>query len=201
VMMGSGVFVGAFSLESTLQRPDLDGITVGEALQKIGYAGPQPVGGRPIGAYFEAHIEQGPILEDTRKVIGVVTGALGLRWYDVVVTGQDAHAGPTPMRLRKDAMVAAAKVVTEINALAQRYQPDGRGTVGFMQVKPNSRNVIPGEVRFSVDLRHAKDEQLDRMEDEMRAMCEKIGRSHNVESSVERVANYPACNFDASCVS
>ena len=201
VMMGSGVFVGAFPLESTLQRPDLEGITVGEALKKIGYAGPQPVGGRSIGAYFEAHIEQGPILEDTKKVIGVVTGALGLRWYDVVVTGQDAHAGPTPMRLRKDAMVAAAKMVAEINALAQRYQPDGRGTVGFMQVKPNSRNVIPGEVRFSVDLRHAKDEQLDRMEDEMRAMCEKIGRSHNVESSVERVANYPACNFDASCVS
>ena len=149
VMMGSGVFVGAFPLESTLQRADLEGITVGQALKQIGYAGPEKIGGRPVGAYFEAHIEQGPILEDTRKVIGVVVGALGLRWYDVVVTGQDAHAGPTPMRLRKDALVAASKMVAEINALAYRYQPDGRGTVGFMQVKPNSRNVIPGEVRFS----------------------------------------------------
>jgi N-carbamoyl-L-amino-acid hydrolase len=200
VMMGSGVFVGAFPLDNTLQRADLEGITVGEALKKIGYAGPQPVGGRLVGAYFEAHIEQGPILEDTSKTIGVVTGALGLRWYDVVVTGQDAHAGPTPMRLRKDAMVAASKMVTEINALAYRYQPDGRGTVGFMQVKPNSRNVIPGEVRFSVDLRHARDDQLDKMEAEMRAMCSEMARSQNTAVTIDRVANYPACNFDPSCV-
>jgi beta-ureidopropionase / N-carbamoyl-L-amino-acid hydrolase len=201
VMMGSGVFVGAFPLEATLQRADLEGITVGEALKKIGYAGAQRIGGRPIGAYFEAHIEQGPILEDTNKVIGVVTGALGLRWYDVAVSGQDAHAGPTPMRLRKDAMVTASKMVTEVNGLAQRYQPDGRGTVGFMQVKPNSRNVIPGEVRFSVDLRHARDDQLDKMEGEMRAAFDQIAHAHNVSVTVERVANYPACNFDAGLVS
>jgi len=200
VMMGSGVFVGAFTLESTLQRADLDGIKVGDALASIGYAGKTEVGGRRIGAYFEAHIEQGPILEDTNKVVGVVTGALGLRWYDAVVTGQDAHAGPTPMRLRKDAMVAAAKMVAEVNALALRYQPDGRGTVGFMQVKPNSRNVIPGEVRFSVDLRHARDEDLDRMESDMRAKVAEIASSHNVSSAIERVANYPACRFDAGCV-
>jgi N-carbamoyl-L-amino-acid hydrolase len=201
VMMGSGVFVGAFTLDSTLQRADLEGVTVDQALKQIGYAGAERIGGRPVGAYFEAHIEQGPILEDTRKVIGVVVGALGLRWYDVVVTGQDAHAGPTPMRLRKDALVAASQMVAEINALAYRYQPDGRGTVGFMQVKPNSRNVIPGEVRFSVDLRHAQDAALDRMESEMRAMCERVAQSANVTASVERVANYPACNFDSGCVS
>ena len=201
VMMGSGVFVGAFPLDSTLQRPDLEGITVGDALKKIGYAGSQPVGGRPVGAYFEAHIEQGPILEDADNVIGVVMGALGLRWYDVVVTGMDAHAGPTPMRLRKDALVAASKIVTEINALAYRYQPDGRATVGFMQVKPNSRNVIPGEVRFSVDLRHAEDSTLDQMEQEMRGLCERFAGEGNVSATVERVANYPACRFDATCVS
>src|SRR3977135_136288 len=187
VMMGSGVFVGAFPLESTLQRADLEGVTVGQALEQIGYAGTEKIG-RPVGAYFEAHIEPGPILEDTRKVIGVVIGALGLRWYDVVVTGQDAHAGPTPMRLRKDALVAASKMVTEINALAYRYQPDGRGTVGFMQVKPNSRNVIPGEARFSVDLRHAQDEALGRMESEMRAACERFAQEGKVSASVERVA-------------
>ena len=112
VMMGSGCFIGLFPLDSTLQQKDLDGVSVGEALNKIGYAGPAKLGGRPVGAYFEAHIEQGPILEDTKKVLGVVTGALGLRWYDAVVTGQDAHAGPTPMRLRHDAMVAAASMVT-----------------------------------------------------------------------------------------
>ncbi len=200
VMMGSGVFVGEFAVEDILKRADIDGITVGDALNRIGYAGPEKPGGRPIGAYFEAHIEQGPILEDEGKVLGVVVGALGLRWYDVVVTGQDAHAGPTPMRLRKDAMVAAAKIVAEINALAHRYQPNGRGTVGFMQVKPNSRNVIPGEVRFSVDLRHAEDEQLERMEQEMRAACERFAQAEQCTANVERVANYPACKFETSCV-
>ena len=201
VMMGSGVFIGAFPLESTLQRADLDGITVAQALKSIGYAGETPVGGRPVGAYFEAHIEQGPILEDTNNVLGVVIGALGLRWYDVVVTGQDAHAGPTPMRLRHDALVAASKMVVEINALAHRHQPDGRTTVGFMQVKPNSRNVIPGEVRFSVDLRHAEEAMLEQMEGEMRALCERLARDGNTSATVERVANYPACKFDAGCVS
>jgi len=131
----------------------------------------------------------------------VVVGALGLRWYDVVVTGQDAHAGPTPMRLRHDALVAASKMVAEINDLAYRYQPDGRGTVGFMQVKPNSRNVIPGEVRFSVDLRHAEDALLEQMETEMRSLVERLARAGNASATVERVANYPACTFDASCVS
>ena len=201
VMMGSGVFIGAFPLESTLQRADLEGVTVGQALKSIGYAGDAPIGGRPVGAYFEAHIEQGPILEDTNNVLGVVIGALGLRWYDVVVSGQDAHAGPTPMRLRRDALVAASKMVAEINALAYRYQPDGRATVGFMQVKPNSRNVIPGEVRFSVDLRHADDAMLEQMESDMRALCERLARAGNTSVAVERVANYPACKFDASCVS
>ena len=201
VMMGSGCFIGLFPLDSTLQQKDLDGVSVGEALNKIGYAGPAKLGGRPVGAYFEAHIEQGPILEDTKKVLGVVTGALGLRWYDAVVTGQDAHAGPTPMRLRHDAMVAAASMVTEINALAHRYQPNGRGTVGFMQVKPNSRNVIPGEVRFSVDLRHAEDTQLEKMEAEMRAKCAELAKAQSVSVSIEQVANYPACRFDAACVS
>ncbi len=101
VMMGSGVFAGAFSLESTLLRADLEGITVSRALNQIGYAGTEQTGSRPVGAYFEAHIEQGPILEDMRVVIGVVVGALGLRWYDITVCGEDAHAGPTPMRLSK----------------------------------------------------------------------------------------------------
>ncbi len=200
VMMGSGVFIGAFPLEETLKQTDIDGISVEQALNDIRYAGPAPAGGRSIGAYFEAHIEQGPILEDENTVLGVVIGALGLRWYDVVITGQDAHAGPTPMRLRKDAMVATARIVAEINALAYRYQPNGRGTVGFMQVKPNSRNVIPGEVRFSVDLRHADNAQLEQMEQEMRAACARFAEAERCTATVDRVANYPACKFDSECV-
>jgi N-carbamoyl-L-amino-acid hydrolase len=200
VMMGSGVFTGAFDPEVVLKRADIDGITVGEALRDIGYAGPDEVGGRPVGAYFEAHIEQGPVLEDENKVLGVVVGALGLRWYDVVIAGQDAHAGPTPMRLRRDALVAASHIVGEINALAGRHQPDGRATVGFMQVKPNSRNVIPGEVRFSVDLRHAEDARLEQMEQEMRAACDRFAQVQNCAASIERVASHPACRFDPQCV-
>ena len=106
-----------------------------------------------------------------------MTGALGLRWYDVVVTGQDAHAGPTPMRLRKDALLAAAEIVAEVNRIALAHQPDGRGTVGFFQVRPNSRNVVPGEVRLSVDLRHADNAGLDTMEAELRAVCIRRSKS------------------------
>lgn len=200
VMMGSGVFAGAFPLDQVLQSRDVDGISVGEALDRIGHAGTQPVGGRKVGAYFEAHIEQGPVLEDEGKVIGAVTGALGLRWYDVVITGQDAHAGPTPMRLRRDALLVASRIVTEVEALALRHAPSGRATVGFMQVRPNSRNVVPGEVRFSVDLRHARDDVLDAMEGALRATCARLAQEQGCSSSVERVASYAACRFDDACV-
>ena len=200
VMMGSGTFIGEFALDMVLARTDIDGISVGDALTRIGYAGSEPIGGRKVACYFEAHIEQGPILEDEAKVIGVVQGGLGLRWYDVTVNGLDAHAGPTPMRLRRDAMLASARIVQEVNAIAKRHQPDGRGTVGFMQVKPNSRNVIPGEVRFSVDLRHADDATLEAMEQEMRSACETHAAAEQCVAVVERVANYPACRFDRGCV-
>ncbi len=200
VMMGSGVFIGEFALQDVLQRQDIDGISVGAALAQIGFAGPAPIGARKIAAYFEAHIEQGPVLEDSAKVIGVVTGALGLRWYDVIVTGQDAHAGPTPMRLRKDALLAAARMNIEVNAIAQRFQPNGRGTVGFMQVAPNSRNVVPGTAKFSVDLRHADDTQLEAMEQDMRAAFARIAQEAGLSLAIERVSSYPACRFDAACV-
>ena len=104
------------------------------------------------------------------------------------------------MRLRRDALLVASRIVNEVNAIAYRYQPNGRGTVGFLQVKPNSRNVIPGEVRFSVDLRHADDAELERMEQEMRAACERLARAEHCTANVERVANYPACKFDETCV-
>jgi N-carbamoyl-L-amino-acid hydrolase len=200
VMMGSGVFAGVFDLEYVLGRTDLDGKSVGDELVRIGYAGATPVGGRPFAAYFEAHIEQGPILEDTGNIVGVVTGALGLRWYDVVMTGQDSHAGPTPMRLRKDALLGTAQIIQEVNRIALQYQPDGRGTVGFMQVKPNSRNVVPGEVRFSVDLRHADDVKLDEMEAMLRGACERVRDQFKLGFAIERVSNYPTVRFHPDCV-
>jgi N-carbamoyl-L-amino-acid hydrolase len=199
VMMGSGVFAGAFTLDHALAQKDIDGKSVGDELRRIGYAGDVPAG-RPFAAYFEAHIEQGPILEDAGHTIGVVTGALGLRWYDVLVNGQDSHAGPTPMRLRKDAMLTAARIVEEVNRIALAHQPAGRGTVGFMQVKPNSRNVVPGEVRLSVDLRHAEKAQLDAMEAQLRKCCSQLEERAGVKIEMQCVTDYPPLAFDAGLV-
>ncbi|HET7547638.1 MAG TPA: Zn-dependent hydrolase [Usitatibacter sp.] len=199
VMMGSGVFAGAFSLEHAISRTDIDGKSVGDELKRIGYAGSAPLG-TPIAAYFEAHIEQGPILEETRNTIGIVTGALGQRWFDVTVTGMNAHAGPTPMNLRKDALLAASRLVGEVNRIALGEAPHGRGTVGFMQVSPNSRNVVPGEVKFSVDFRHPDDGGLARMEEALRAACGRVGSECKVAVRLEQVASFPPCRFDAQCV-
>jgi N-carbamoyl-L-amino-acid hydrolase len=198
-MMGSGAFAGVYPLDYVLARTDADGKSVGDELKRIGYAGAAPTG-TPIGAYFEAHIEQGPILEDTRNTIGIVMGALGQRWYDVTVTGMNAHAGPTPMGLRKDALLAAAKLVIEVNRVAHGEAPHGRGTVGFVQVAPNSRNVIPGEVRFSVDFRNPTDEGLKGMERQLREACARIGDECRVALKVEEVVYFPPCHFDADCV-
>ena len=199
VMMGSGVFAGVFPLAEVLRRTDLEGRSVGDELARIGYAG-TATAGTPVGAYFEAHIEQGPVLEDSGNTIGVVTGALGQRWYDVTVTGMNAHAGPTPMRLRKDALLAAARLVGEVNRIALAFAPDGRGTVGFMQVGPNSRNVVPGEVKFSVDFRHATDDGLLGMDAALRTACERVAGETNVAIAVEQVVYFPPCHFDAACV-
>ena len=199
VMMGSGVFAGAFTLQHALARTDLEGKSVGDELARIGYAGTAPLG-TPIGAYFEAHIEQGPILEETRHTIGIVTGALGQRWFDVTVTGMNAHAGPTPMELRRDALLAASRLVGEVHRIALGEAPHGRGTVGFMQVAPNSRNVVPGEVKFSVDFRHPDDAGLKTMEEKLRAACARTQGECNVEIGVEEVVYFPPCRFDAECV-
>src|SRR5512145_717117 len=168
VMMGSGVFARAFTLEHAYAARDTEGKSVKEELTRIGYVGTEEPGAHPIGTYFEAHIEQGPVLEDNDKTIGVVTGVLGIRWYDCVVTGMEAHAGPTPMALRKDALQVATRLMQEVVALANRFQPHGRGTVGMVQVHPNSRNVIPGRVKFSIDLRNSTDALVDEMDAEIR---------------------------------
>ncbi len=200
VMMGSGVFAGVFDLAHVLARKDLDGLSVGAELTRIGYAGDLACGGRPVGAYFEAHIEQGPVLEDTRNTIGVVTGVMGLRWYDVVVTGQDSHAGPTPMHLRRDALLAAARVIEAVNRIAHEHAPNGRGTVGFIQCKPNSRNVVPGEVRFSVDLRHAQTPDLDAMEATLRSTCAQVATDTGVSIGVTLNSSFATTAFDPACI-
>ena len=200
VMMGSGVFCGAFSLEHAYAATDTAGLSVKDELQRIGYLGEEVPGQHPVGAYFEAHIEQGPVLEDAGKVIGVVPGVLGLSWYDCTVTGMEAHAGPTPMGLRKDALQVATGIMQEVVNIGNRYPPYGRGTVGMVQVFPNSRNVIPGEVKFSMDLRNVTAELLDTMHQEILAFIEQRSRDTGLKIHAERVSYYPPCPFHPDCV-
>nr|WP_314620004.1 Zn-dependent hydrolase [uncultured Pseudomonas sp.] len=199
-MMGSGVFAGKFTLEQTLAKRDAQGVSVGEALNAIGYAGQRAVLGHPVGAYFEAHIEQGPILEDQAKTIGVVLGALGQKWFDLTLRGVEAHAGPTPMHLRKDALVGAAAVVEAVNKAALGHQPHACGTVGCLQAYPGSRNVIPGEVRMTLDFRHLEGERLDSMIADVRAVIEATCAKHGLSHELVPTADFPALYFDRGCV-
>ncbi|HSV51081.1 MAG TPA: Zn-dependent hydrolase [Burkholderiaceae bacterium] len=200
VMMGSGVFAKAFTLEHAYAATDTEGKTVKDELARIGYIGSEEPGAHPIGAYFETHIEQGPVLEDNEQTIGVVTGVLGIRWYDCTVTGMEAHAGPTPMALRQDALQVAAALMQEVVACAHRHPPHGRGTVGMVQVHPNSRNVIPGRVKFSIDLRNATDELCDAMDADIRAVAARLSAASGLPISIEQVSAYPARPFHQNCV-
>nr|WP_156167898.1 Zn-dependent hydrolase [Lampropedia cohaerens] len=204
VMMGSGVFAGAFTLEHALAASDAQGLSVAQELARIGYAGVQTPGVVPGGmyaAYFEAHIEQGPVLEAHDLVIGVVPGALGQRWYDVTITGVESHAGTTPMDLRGDALLAAARLIEAVNRIALQRAPYGRGTVGHLQVLPNSRNTIAGTVQCSVDLRALEDADLLAMqEDLMACVAELQGRNPRLHIAVKPVVYFPPCHFDAKCI-
>ncbi len=200
-MVASGVFAGVFDEDYGLALADSDGKTMGEELKRIGYAGTEAVGKRPVGAYFEAHIEQGPILEAENKTIGVVTDAQGLRWYELVWTGQESHAGPTPMSRRRDALVGAARLVGEVNRVGLKYAPYACATVGMVNVYPNSRNVIPGRVFNTVDLRHPKDEVLAEMDREMRESVAKIAAEQKLEVEIKQIFYCAPIRFDAACVS
>ena len=200
VMMGSGVFAKAITLEHAYAARDTEGKSVGEELARIGYIGSEEPGQHPIGAYFETHIEQGPVLEDNDITIGVVQGVLGIRWFDCTVTGMEAHAGPTPMALRKDAMQVAAPIMQEVVATALRHAPHGRGTVGMVHVHPNSRNVIPGRVKFSIDLRNSTDAVVDQMADEVKAFAARLSQQSGLDVKIELVSSYSAIGFHADCI-
>ncbi|WP_431103919.1 Zn-dependent hydrolase [Roseateles noduli] len=200
VMMGSGVFAKAFTLDHAYAATDIEGKTVRGELERIGYIGEQEPGDHPMGAYFETHIEQGPVLEDNDKTIGVVQGVLGIRWFDCTVTGMEAHAGPTPMALRKDALLAATRIMQDVVNAAHRHPPHGRGTVGMVQVFPNSRNVIPGQVKFSIDLRNATDALVDQMVEEVKSFAAQVASEHGVEVKLEMVSSYSAIGFHQDCI-
>ncbi len=200
-MLASGVFAGVFTRDYADSRKDREGKSFGEELDRIGYRGTEKAGDHKLGAFFELHIEQGPILEDEEKVIGVVTGVQGMRWYEVTVTGfrkpcrhhADASAQATRWSVR-------ARMVEAIDKVALDHPPLAVSTVGLMEVRPNSRNVLPGEVFFTIDLRHPEDEVVDAMEAEVKAAIERIAEELKLEIKVEQVWDSPPSKFDPACV-
>jgi N-carbamoyl-L-amino-acid hydrolase len=193
-MLASGVFAGAFTKDFAHSRADRDGKAFGDELARIGYKGAAPAGAHPLAAFFELHIEQGPILEAEQTMVGVVQGVQGMRWYDVTVRGQDAHTGATPMYLRKNALLGAARMIERIDAIAHEHPPSV-GTVGQIDVRPNSRNVVPGEVFFTVDFRHPDDAVLDVLEAKFRAALPEVLEPLKLAFEEKRIWENPAVKF------
>jgi N-carbamoyl-L-amino-acid hydrolase len=199
-MVGSGVYAGVFTLDYGHSRTDPQGKTIGEELARIGYLGTEPMGNRPVHAFFETHIEQGPILEHEGQTIGVVTDAQGQRWYELVLTGQDSHAGPTPMPVRRDALLGAAKVIQLVNEIGLKHAPLAVSTVGMLNVYPNSRNVIPGKVFLTVDFRCPVNDELAKMDAELKEGVAKIAAAGRLEHDLKQIFQYDCVHFDESCV-
>lgn len=199
-MMASGVYAGVYELDYALALTDPEGLVFGDELERIGYAGDSEVGGHDVHAYFEAHIEQGPILEAEDKTIGIVTDAQGQRWYEIVLEGVESHAGPTPMDRRKDALLGAGRIVDLVNRVGLDHPPLACATVGMMEVYPNSRNVIPGRVFLTVDFRHPNDDVLAAMDREMRAGVAAIAEEIGLNVEIEQIFYYAPVKFEDSCV-
>jgi N-carbamoyl-L-amino-acid hydrolase len=199
-MISSGVYAGVFDLEYGLSREDKAGVTIGQALQQIGYAGPHPVGGQAVHAAYELHIEQGPILEAQDLTIGVVTGAQGQRWYEVELCGRSAHAGTTPMDHRLDALLGFARVVEAVNQIGLAQGAEGRATVGMANIFPNSRNVVPGRVFFSVEFRHPDEAVLAVQDQQLHEAVARIAEGIGLQASVKQIFQYAPIAFDKDCV-
>lgn len=199
-MMGSGVFCGAFTLQEILDKTDEDGKRFGDELAAIGDAGDADPTEHPMTAYFEAHIEQGPVLENEQLPIGVVTGGQGQRWYEVTITGMESHAGPTPMAVRKDALVSASKLVQAVNRIGHDFAPNACTTVGHLQVRPNSRNVIPGEIFLTIDTRHPDDDTLSAMDASIRAAAASIEEEDGVSVDLQEFWYFAPTPFDETLI-
>ncbi len=199
-MVASGVFAGEFTLDYGLSRTAIDGTTLGQELDRIGYAGGRPCGGQPVHSYFEAHIEQGPLLEAEHRVIGVVQGIQGQRWYDCTIEGMESHACTTPLPHRRDALLGAARVVQAVRDAAESQVPAGRGTVGQFLVHPNSRNVIPGRVEFTIDLRHPEDDPLVAMAEAVHETMDRVCDEMGLSGEMKEIWYQPPTPFDRGCI-
>ncbi len=199
-MMASAAYVGDFTTDDILSRKDAEGITVGEALDSIGYRGEAPVGAQKLGSFVELHIEQGPILEAEHKTIGVVDSGQGVLWYDGKITGFESHAGSTPMPLRRDALATLSEIVLAVEAIATRHGPKAVGTIGEAVIAKPSRNVIPGEIAFTADLRSADDAVMNALDRDLRTAVAEIAARRKVEVQLELIWRKPPTHFDAKLV-
>ncbi|MFN4205097.1 MAG: Zn-dependent hydrolase [Agrobacterium albertimagni] len=199
-MLASGVFAGVIDQDYAYGRKDMDGKTFGDELKRIGWLGDEVVGARKMHAYFEYHIEQGPILEAENKQIGVVTHCQGLWWLEFTLTGREAHTGSTPMNLRVNAGLAMARIMEMVQEVAMSEQPGAVGGVGQVKFSPNSRNVLPGTVVFTVDIRTPSQEKLDRMRATIEAKAAEICAALGVGCSVEAVGHFDPVTFDEKLV-
>ncbi|NSZ60082.1 Zn-dependent hydrolase (plasmid) [Agrobacterium tumefaciens] len=194
-MLGSGVHAGVFDKAFADSRTDADGVSFAEAIEDIGYRGTMPIRQIRFAAMFELHIEQGPVLERENADIGIVTGVQAMRWYDLAIRGREAHAGSTPMDMRCDALADAASIILETQAAARSL--GAMATTGQLSIISPSRNVIPGHVTLSLDLRHESDEELDRLE---AAVSHLIAKQCGERAHLEVVWNSPAVRFDPRCI-
>ncbi|SFC10337.1 Zn-dependent hydrolase [Tropicimonas isoalkanivorans] len=199
-MLASGVFAGELTLDYAYGRKDPEGKTFGDELKRIGWVGDEEVGARKMHAYYELHIEQGPILEAEGKDIGVVTHCQGLWWLEFTLTGKEAHTGSTPMEMRVNAGLAMARIFEMVQEVAMRAQPNAVGGVGQVTFSPNSRNVLPGKVVFTVDIRTVDQEKLDGMRDEIEARAAEICDALGVGCEVERVGHFDPVTFTPELV-
>jgi len=199
-MMGSGVFAGVFDLKEAWASEDRSGTSLYDELERIGYLGDRPAEAFPIRAALEVHIEQGPILESKARQVGIVTGVQGLRWYDITLSGDECHAGPTPMKQRRDPFMVLGPVLEFCYAMAEEFSPSARVTFGDIKVVPGARNTVPGEVTLSVDLRHHDAGILDLMDARLREYVEKLCGAAGINGMVEEVWHMPVTRFDQGCI-
>ena len=200
-MLSSGVFAGLHTQEWAYDRVDADGKTFGNELKRIGWQGSEVVGARKMHAFFELHIEQGPILEAEGKDIGIVTHGQGLSWTQITITGSDAHTGSTPMPMRKNAGLAMARILDKVDEIALSHAPHAVGAAGHIDVFPNSRNVIPGKVIFTVDFRSPNLDVITDMEARLRIDAQKIVDIMGLKIEFEKVGGFDPVTFDEGCVS
>ena len=199
-MMASGVFAGIHELEWAYNKTDADGKKFGDEIKRIGWIGEEEVGARKMRAFFELHIEQGPILEAEGKDIGVVTHGQGLNWIQVTITGRESHTGSTPMPMRKNAGLGMARITELVQEIAMSHQPAAVGGIGQCDVYPNSRNIIPGKVVFTIDFRSPSFDVQDDMETRLYAGAKKIAKDLDLEIEFEKVGHFDPVTFDETCV-